>query len=114
MILSLFLLTAIISDMGLFGRNYLPLISSEASVIPKKTESISFIKSNTNPNEKIIGLGGWTFYASTNIFYDIRDIRWHSFVFTNPDIMNLYEAIDETSYPTPTRVAFNKIDNENL
>lgn len=108
------LIILVIIDMAGFGSYYLPLISNDASVIPPITDSLSYVKENTKNQEKTASIGQWTFFASNNMYYNIRDIRGHNFVYTNKDIKNYYEAIDDEAYSTPTRIAFHKIDNENL
>ncbi|WP_368259577.1 YfhO family protein [Enterococcus sp. 2201sp1_2201st1_C11_2201SCRN_220225] len=111
---SLLVVILVVFDMTSFGSYYLPLIEEEASVVPPMTDSISYIQENTKEQEKIVGVGQWTFFASNNMYYDIRDIRGHNFVYTNADMQKYYKAIDEDAYSTPTRIGFQKIGNENL
>lgn len=66
-------------------------------------------------SRKTVSIADNGLFASNNMYYNIRDIRGHNFVYTNKDIKNYYEAIDDEAYLTsPTRIAFHKIDNENL
>ncbi|MFD2729121.1 YfhO family protein [Enterococcus camelliae] len=101
-------------DISNFASYYTPGVRNDASVIPKATDSITFIQDNTENNEKIAPVGEWNFFASSNVYYGIRDVRGHNFVYTNNDIKTYYEAIDSNVYTTPTRVAFKEIENENL
>ncbi len=113
-ILTSCLLLLTLWDVSAFSSYYLPGIKNNGSIIPTATDSITYIQNNTKSNEKIAPIGEWTFFASSNVYYDIRDIRGHNFVYTNNDIKAYYEAIDANIYTTPTRVAIKSIDNENL
>lgn len=104
----------VIFDMGYFGSNYLPLISKDAAVIPPKTESISYLQQNTQNEEKMVVKGNWTFFASSNVYYNLRDIRGHHFVFTNQDIHNYYNGINNDINVMTTSIGFNTISNYNL
>ncbi|MGX7203922.1 YfhO family protein [Enterococcus pingfangensis] len=104
----------VIIDMGTFGNYYLPLVKDNASVIPTATDSLKYLEKNTKKQEKIAPLGDWTFFASSNMYYNLRDIRGHNFVYTNADMHSYYTAIDKSAYTTPTNIAFHSFDNENL
>ena|GEM_PF-1963902 len=104
----------VIIEMGIFAKEYLPLVDENASVIPEATDTIEFLQENTQNEEKIAAIGTWTMFPGTNVFYQLNDIRGHNFVFTNADMKAYYQAIDDNSYTTATRVALTKIDNENL
>lgn len=103
-----------ISDSAMFAQNYIPGVNAEASVIPEATDTIKYLQENTENQEKLAPIGQWTFFASSNVYYDLRDVRGHNFVYTNEDMQNYYTSIDEYAYTTPTRVAFQTIQNENL
>ncbi|MBL1230757.1 hypothetical protein IW492_16130 [Enterococcus sp. BWB1-3] len=110
--LALILLT--VWDSGGFAKNYLPLLNRGAESIPESTDSIRFLQDNTKDQEKFVATGAWTFYPAQNTFYGLRDIRIHDFVATNKDFREYYTAIAEDAFPTPTRVEFKTIENENL
>lgn len=101
-------------DMGYFAANYMPLIEKSASVIPAATDSVQYLQRNTKQQEKIATVGDWTFFPLTNMFYGIRNIFGHGFVYTNPDVVAYYRRIDSTMYKSKTRPALNKVQNENL
>ncbi|MTD42424.1 YfhO family protein [Erwinia sp. CPCC 100877] len=103
-----------ILDMTSFAKAYLPLIDQSAEIVPEATDTIKYLEKNTQENEKTVFLGTWTFFPSINVYYGIRDIRAHDFVLTNKDIVNYYTRINEDAFNSPTRVSFQKIENENL
>lgn len=113
-LLSICLLFLTVWDISNFIAYYTPGMENDASVVPKITDSISFIKNNTDDNEKVAAIGGWTFFASSNVYYGIRDVRGHNLTYTNQDLQTYYEAIDSQAYQSPTRIAFQSIENENL
>lgn len=109
------LFVAVAVDMGYFASQYYPMIDKSAPVIPAPTSTIRFLQKGTTQQEKIVTTGSWDFFASQNMYYDLRDIRGHGFVFTNPDIKEYYLAIDNNAYDmSPTLPTFNSIDNVNL
>lgn len=113
-VVSFVLCTASIYDSGNFAKEYLPFVSKQVSAVPKKTDTINFLQKNTQNNEKVVALGSWTFFPSTNMFYNLRDIRGHDFIYTNQDVQNYYEGIESDAYDSATRVSFSKIENTNL
>jgi len=104
----------VIIDMGSFAKNYVPLIENTASILPEATDTIEYLQDNTAEGERIAGVGSWTLFPSTNIYYQLKDTRGHNFVFTNQDIKSYYTSIDDECYQSRTRVVFTKMDNENL
>lgn len=108
------LVLIVVVDVGTFGSYYLPLIEKSANVIPQATDSLKYLEENTTKQEKTVTIGDWTFFPSSNMFYDIRDIRGHNFVYTNEEMQQYYSAIDKSAYSTPTRITFDEIENENL
>jgi hypothetical protein len=101
-------------DMGTFANDYMPFISKSASVLPQSTDTIEYLQDHSQNEEKMVALGPWTFFPSENVYYNLRDIRGHDFVYTNSDITNYYTEIQEEAFDSPTRVSFDKIDNMNL
>ena len=102
-------------DMGYFASQYYPMIEKDAPAVPAPTSTIRFLQEHTKGQEKIVTTGAWDFFASQNMYYDLRDIRGHGFVFTNPDIKEYYLAIDDNAYDmSPTLPTFNSIDDVNL
>lgn len=100
-----------IYDMGSFTQKYLPYIEKSATVIPQPTDTIEYLQENTRDGERVTFVGIWNLFPSTNLYYGLKDIRAHDFVMTNSDIKNYLERIDEQVYTTPTRTAFNNIEN---
>ncbi len=100
-------------DMGGFANDYLPWISKDADVIPEKTDSIRYLEDNTD-YERVTAEGAFTLFANSNIYYNLYDVRSHSFVNTNEDIYNYIGRIDDEAFTTSTRVCFEDIENYNL
>lgn len=101
-------------DMATFANDYLPFIEKSAAIVPEPTDSIRFIQDGTKENEKIVGFGQWTFFPSSNVYYDVRDIRGHDFILTNTDITTYYDQMSDTAFDSPTRATFEDISNMNL
>ena len=95
---ALCLIVSVAVDMGCFASNYLPLIDKTASVIPPATESINFLKENTDDGARFVSAGNhWTLFPSTNMFYGINDARGHGLVYTNEDISEYFSSIGGSS-----------------
>lgn len=102
-------------DMGYFGSQYFPWIAQSASTIPEATDTVRYLQRNTKNGEKIATKGGWTFFSSSNMYYGLRDISAHGFVFTNSDMKNYYSRISKTTFSSSsTRPFFESFENENL
>ena len=97
-----------------FAREYFPLISKDATIIPKPTDTIQYLQEHTQNYERYVGIGEWKLMANSGVYYGVNDIRMHDFIATNPDIMEYYTSIYEDCYPSATRVSFERIDNFNL
>lgn len=108
------LASVILLDSGTFAQSYLPWISAEAEVIPEATDSVSYLMEGTKGEERIVGIGNWTFFPNTPSFYELNDIRAHGFEATNRDMKNYYRAIAENAYDSTTRISFKHIDNYEL
>lgn len=109
------MMASVCLDMGYFGSQYFPWIAQPSPAVPKPTDTIRYLQRNTTNNEKIVAKGGWTFFASSNMYYGLRDIDAHGFVFTNSDMKNYYLRISETAFSnSPTKPFFEHIENENL
>ena len=107
-------LLVVIFDMTSFAREYFPLISKDATIIPKPTDTIQYLQEHTQNYERYVGIGEWKLMANSGVYYGVNDIRMHDFIATNPDIMEYYTSIYEDCYPSATRVSFERIDNFNL
>lgn len=102
-------------DMGYFGSQYFPWIQQSATAIPKATDTVRYLQRNTSDNEKVMTKGGWPFFASSNMYYGLRDIDAHGFVFTNMDVRDYYSRISSSAFEhSPTKPFFESIENENL
>ncbi|MFT8787575.1 MAG: YfhO family protein [Bifidobacterium psychraerophilum] len=111
----LLMICGVAVDMGFFASQYQPLIANDAPAIPKATDSISYIQQNTKEEQKIATIGTWEFFPSTNMFYGIRNVTGHGFFYTQPDVIDYFDAIDSNVFSSsPTRPAFTSIHNENL
>lgn len=102
-------------DMGYFGSQYFPWIQQSAAAVPKATDTIHYLQQNTSNEEKIMTKGSWTFFSSSNMYYGLRDIGAHGFVFTNRDVRDYYLNISSSAFDhSPTKPFFENIENENL
>lgn len=112
---SLFCVVAL--DMGYFGYQYWPAISSRASSIPKATSSVTYLQQGTRNGEKIVNIGSWDFFPMTNVFYGIQNVNGHGFLYTQTDVSTYYQAIGSGIFnESPTRPVLSSIDqgSENL
>ena len=101
-------------DCTRFVKEYLPWIDAKADMIPKPSDSVSYMMENTKDEERVVGIGGWTLFPNTPSYYELNDIRVHNFVVTNPDMVEYYKSIDDTIYTTKTRTVVTEIDNYEL
>ena len=114
-ICSLALMGGVCIDMGYFASKYMPWISQSASTIPAPTDTVQYLQNNTQNNEKFVSLGTWSLFPMTNMYYNLRDISGHGFLFTNSDVTEYYKGISGTVFDaSPTRPTFAAIDNESL
>lgn len=114
-ICTVFVLCGVAVDVGYFDSQYQPLIDKDAPVIPKATDSISYLQHNTKQNQKIVTLGEWNFFPSSNMFYGLKSISGHGFLYTQPDVQEYFEAIESSVFDqSPTRPTFKSIEHENL
>ncbi|PWG59410.1 YfhO family protein [Bifidobacterium catulorum] len=112
---SIALMFGVCLDMGYFSSKYMPWIQQSAPVIPEPTDTVAYLQKNTQNEEKIAVLGGWTMFAMTNMYYNLRNIAGHGFLYTNPDVSDYFTGISEEALDgSHTRPAYGKIDNENL
>lgn len=100
--------------MAVFARQYTPMIDRDAPVIPPETESITYLKQNLKDGERILSLDVWNLFPHSNIYYDIPQIRAHSFVNTNQDMRDYLTAIDPAAYKSPTFTLFRTIEHPSL
>ncbi len=107
------LFVAVAYDGAKFAEFYIPWIEKDAKIIPEATDSIAYMQENTD-TERVIGIGSWTMFPNTNMYYGLYDLRAHNMTVTNKDIQEYYKAIDSTCYTSATRVAFSQIENYNL
>ncbi|MCD7746072.1 MAG: YfhO family protein [Lachnospiraceae bacterium] len=108
------LIAVVAFDGSSFAKEYFPLISKEADVIPEATDSVQYMSDNTEDNERVVGLGNWLLFPNTPSYYGLSDIRGHCFTVTNGDIETYYQMIDADCYASSTRVEFYEIDNYEL
>ncbi|WP_163198490.1 MULTISPECIES: YfhO family protein [Bifidobacterium] len=104
----------VVADMGYFSSQYWPLIEKSAPAIPEPTDTVKYLQRNTQNQEKIMSFGTWTLFPQTNMYYGLRDIGGHSFLYTNQDVHSYYTALDSNAFVTGTRTGFQAIDNVNL
>ena len=111
----LFVLAAlIILDSAFFAKRYLPWIAADAEVMPKPTDSVSYMMDNTAEEERIAGVGNWVFFPNTPAYYGLNDVRMHGFETTNSDVQTYYKTIDKFCYASNTRQEFHNIENITL
>ena len=102
-------------DMGYFAAHYFPWIQQSAPTIPTPTDTVRYLQKNTKHQEKILTKGSWTFFPASNMYYNLRDINGHGFIFTDKAVRSYYEAINPQAFDhTPTRPYFGRVSNENL
>ena len=104
-------------DMGYFSYHYWPAIDSGSTSIPAKTSTISQLQNGTKDREKIVNVGSWDLFPMTNVFYGLRNINGHGFVYTNTDVSSYFTSINSDAFSaSPTRPTFSDIDSggENL
>ena len=108
-------LCAVAADMGTFASLYQPLIERDAPAIPDATDSVSYLQRNTGSQEKIMTLGEWDFYPSSNVYYGIRSISGHGLVYTDRAISTYYKGIASDIFDqSRTRPILWEPENENL
>ena len=102
-------------DMGYFASHYFPWIQQSASTIPTPTDTVRYLQKNTKHQEKILTKGSWTFFPASNMYYGLRDVNGHGFIFTDKAVRSYYESINPQAFDhSPTRPYFGRVSNENL
>ena len=102
-------------DMGYFASRYFPWIQQSASTVPISTDTIRYLQKNTKHQEKILTKGSWTFSPASNMYYGLRDVNGHGFIFTDKAVRSYYESINPQAFDySPTRPYFGRVSNENL
>lgn len=100
-------------NMGNFAQEYLPLVDSDAEIIPEATDTIEYLQENTD-SERIYVIGGWALFPNTNVFYDLSSLSSHSLTNTNADIHDYLEAVDDEMGVTSTAYHGSKVDSYSL
>lgn len=113
-IIKLLLCVATSFEMGYFASNYMPYIERTDSIIPKDHEVIDYLRNHMNDMIRMTSIGTWNFVANMNLYYDLHNIRGHSFVNTNQDVSEFITRIDENAFITSTFTSFSKQVNYNL
>lgn len=109
------LMCGICLDLGYFSSKYMPWIQQSAPSIPVPTDTVRYLQSNTKNSEKIVTLDGWTLFPMTNMYYNLRSIGGHGFLYTNQDVKTYFEGISSDVFSmSDTRPTFVSIENENL
>ncbi|WP_160268254.1 YfhO family protein [Bifidobacterium biavatii] len=102
-------------DMGSFASTYLPMIEKNAATVPAASSTIRYLQRNTKHQEKIVTLGGMDFFSLTNMYYGVRNITGHGFVYTNADIKAYFERLNQHAFSaSPTRPQFLAFANDHL
>lgn len=112
-IAQLAMVVIVVINMGVFAQAYLPLIDSDAEIIPEATDTITYLQDNTD-SERIYVIGDWALFPNTNVFYDLSSLSSHALINTNADIQNYLEAIDDEMAASATAYHGSKVDNYNL
>ncbi len=112
-VLAVLLCAVTVYNMGMFAKEYFPLVDKQEGDIPQATETISYLQQNTT-DERMAAAGDWTMFANTNVLYGLSDVRGHNFVFTNQDMATYYQAMDPNSRSTATRYCLTAQANPNL
>lgn len=110
-VLILALLVTITFDMAGFAKDYLPYIAGGVPAIPEGTDSVTYLQEETEDGTRVLTVGSWTFFAATNMFYDIDTIVGHGFINTNDDMGEYLTTIDASIYSTATRTEVSSIEN---
>jgi hypothetical protein len=95
------------------GIHYNPTVRYDKVDLQPQTETTEFLQSQLN-KQRFAAVGVWTLFPNTSSFYQINDVRGHSFIHTNPRHQKFFKAIDESSYISKTRIAFHQISNHSL
>lgn len=101
-------------EMGYFASNYIPYIEKTDSIIPKDHEVVDYLRNHMNNMNRMSSIGTWNLTANMNLYYDLHNIRGHSFVNTNQDVNEFITRIDENAFVTSTFTSFSKQVNYNL
>ncbi len=108
------LIVVCVISSGGFVKDYLPMISKDADIIPEATDTIEYLQENTADGERIYPIGAWTLFGNSNVYYGLNSINTHNFVNTNADMQKYLTIIDDNFYTTPTRTAAQDVENVNL
>lgn len=110
------LLMAILAsvNMGFYTQIYIPFINTDASIIPNKTDTISYLIDN-NDAKRIFTMEDLVLFPETNVFYDFSCLTAHNFANTNADVKAFLTAADSDLYHGgPTRTAGMHVDNTDI
>jgi len=96
-------------DLFHFGADLLPTVNKGATNL-LKTESITYVEDNADL-ERVIGVGNWTLFPNTSVFYDLYDLRAHNFIVTSSEMHDVMEWVSPSSYASPTRTIIESINS---
>lgn len=103
----------LVVDLFRAGMFYNPTVDAKQVSLQPPTEVTNFLTENLE-NNRFVALGTWNLFPNSSSYYNINDLRGHSFILRENRMKKFNEAIDPDSYVSETRTGFNNIINYNL